>query len=132
VRATANCRIFPRNLDAKVTTNMQYGLLLAAKDDNIAYYIIGVAVLFLAGLVFLAIFARYFSLWIQCKMTGAGISLLDLVMMSFRKVNTPVIVRSKIMAVQARLTDVYPITTRSLEAHCLAGGNVPRVIQSLI
>jgi uncharacterized protein YqfA (UPF0365 family) len=65
-------------------------------------------------------------------MTGAGISLLDLVMMSFRKVNTPIIVRSKIMSVQARLTEVYPITTRNLEAHYLAGGNVPRVIQSLI
>jgi uncharacterized protein YqfA (UPF0365 family) len=113
---------------------MPHHSLLAAGEfqDITAYYLIGGALLFLGGLVFLAIFARYFSLWIQCKMTGAGIGLLDLVMMSFRKVNTPVIVRSKIMSVQARLTEVYPITTRSLEAHYLAGGNVPRVIQSLI
>jgi len=62
-------------------------------------------------------------------MTGAGIGLLDLIMMSFRKVNTPVIVRGKIMAVQAGLD---PITTRALEAHFLASGNVPQVIQALI
>jgi uncharacterized protein YqfA (UPF0365 family) len=98
----------------------------------IGYYLIGGAVVFLAGIIFLAVFARYFSLWIQCKMTGAGISLLDLVMMTFRKVNASIIVRSKIMAVQAGLTEVYSITTRALEAHLLAGGNVPRVIQSLI
>jgi uncharacterized protein YqfA (UPF0365 family) len=36
------------------------------------------------------------------------------------------------MAVQAGLTDVYPISTRALEAHYLAQGNVPRVIQALI
>lgn len=107
--------------------------LLAANDsDVIGYYLIGGAFLLLVMIIFLAVFARYFSLWIQCKMTGAGVSLLDLVMMTFRKVNASIIVRSKIMAVQARLTEDYPITTRALEAHYLAGGNVPRVIQALI
>jgi uncharacterized protein YqfA (UPF0365 family) len=53
-------------------------------------------------------------------------------MMSFRKVDAGVIVRSKIMAVQARLTEVYPISTRALEAHYLAHGNVEDVIRSLI
>ena len=112
---------------------MRFSDVLAAEaTDNLGYYLIGFAILFLIGIVFLAIFARYFSLWIQCKMTGAGISLLDLVMMSFRKVNTLVIVRAKIMAVQAGLTEQYPITTRALEAHFLASGNVPQVIQALI
>jgi len=111
---------------------LTYSPILAADPNTIGYYLIGGAVIFLAGIIFLAVFARYFSLWIQCKMTGAGISLLDLVMMTFRKVNASIIVRSKIMAVQAGLTEVYPITTRALEAHLLAGGNVPRVIQSLI
>src|SRR5262249_4873674 len=105
---------------------------LLADGSETGYYLVGGAIIFLGGIVFLAIFARYFSLWIQCKMTGAGIGLLDLIMMSFRKVNTPVIVRGKIMAVQAGLTDLYPITTRALEAHFLANGNVPRVIQALI
>ncbi len=107
-------------------------VLAAGATDNLGYYLIAFAILFLVGIVFLAIFARYFSLWIQCKMTGAGISLLDLVMMSFRKVNTQVIVRGKIMSVQAGLTEMYPITTKALEAHFLASGNVPQVIQALI
>jgi uncharacterized protein YqfA (UPF0365 family) len=106
--------------------------LFSQGEAELGYYLVGGAILILGGIIFLAVFARYFSLWIQCKMTRAGISLLDLIMMSFRKVNTSIIVRSKIMGVQARLTEVYPITTRSLEAHYLAGGNVPRVIQSLI
>jgi len=84
-------------------------------------------------LIFVAVFARYFGLWIQCKMTGAGISLANLVMMSIRKVSPSVIVRSKIMAVQTGLTDEYPsLTTRALEAHYLAGGDVPKVIRALV
>jgi uncharacterized protein YqfA (UPF0365 family) len=44
-----------------------------------------------------------------------------------------VIVRSKIMAVQTGLTEAYPtLTTRALEAHYLAGGDVPKVIRALI
>ena len=92
---------------------------------------IGVVV-FLAILVFLAVFARYFGLWIQSKTTKAGIGFVNLVMMSIRKVNPTVIVRSKIMAVQAGLTQHYPISTRALEAHYLAGGNVPNVIRALV
>ena len=84
------------------------------------------------ALVFLAVFARYFGLWIQCKFTHAGISFPNLVMMTFRKVNPTIIVRSKIMAVQAGITKSYPISTRALEAHYLAGGNVPNVIRALV
>lgn len=92
-----------------------------------------VALVVIVGLVvFLGILARYFSLWIQCIFTGAGINIWQLVMMSIRKVNPAVIVRSKIMAVQAGLTRVYPMSTRALEAHYLAGGNVPNVIRALI
>ena len=84
-------------------------------------------------LIFLAVFARYFGLWVQCKFTQAGVTLPNLVMMSIRKVNPSVIVRSKIMAVQTGLTDAYAgLTTRALEAHYLAGGNVPNVVRALI
>ncbi|QDU53979.1 flotillin-like protein FloA [Aeoliella mucimassa] len=93
--------------------------------------IIGVAIV-VAGLVLITIFARYFRLWIQSFMTGAGISLFDLIRMTFRKVNPAVIVRSKIMAVQAGLTDEEGVTTQALEAHYMAGGNVPLVIRSMI
>ncbi len=89
-------------------------------------------VVLLVGLIFLAVFAHYFSFWIQSKTTRAGIGILDLVGMTFRKVSPGVIVRSKIMAVQAGIGDRDGVTSKGLEAHYLAGGNVPLVIRSLI
>lgn len=108
------------------------GMPILAADETTTLMMGAFVIIFLMVLVFLAVFARYFGLWIQCKMTRAGISFPNLVMMSFRKVNPTIIVRSKIMAVQAGLTKSYPISTRSLEAHYLAGGNVPNVIKALI
>jgi uncharacterized protein YqfA (UPF0365 family) len=83
-------------------------------------------------LAMFAVFVMYFRLWIQSFLTHAGIGFLDLLGMSFRKVSAKVIVRSKIMAVQAGLDDDEGITSKSLEAHYLAGGNVPLVIRALI
>ncbi len=80
----------------------------------------------------LAVFLRYFRLWIQSKTTGAGITIFDLLGMTFRKVNPAVIVRSKIMAVQAGISERDGVTSRGLEAHYLAGGNVPLVVRALI
>ncbi len=85
-----------------------------------------------ALLVVLAFLARYLRLWLQSYASSAGIGLFDLVAMSFKKVNPTVIVRSKIMAVQAGLGDASGITRQSLEAHYLAGGRVPLVVQALI
>ena len=93
---------------------------------------VGTVFLLLVFLVFLAVFAQFASLWLQCKMTRAGISLYDLIKMRLRRVNPTVIVRSKIMAVQSGVTKSYPISTNALEAHYLAGGNVPNVIRALI
>ena len=76
-----------------------------------------------------AVFARYFGLWIQSVTTGAGIGIFDLLGMTFRKVNPAVIVRSKIMAVQAGIGEEHGVTSKALEAHYLAGGNVPLVIR---
>jgi uncharacterized protein YqfA (UPF0365 family) len=95
-------------------------------------YIIALCAMVVFGLIFLAIFARYFRYWIQSVTTGAGIGIFDLLGMTFRKVNPTVIVRSKIMAVQAGLDEATGITSRSLEAHYLAGGNVPLVIRAII
>jgi uncharacterized protein YqfA (UPF0365 family) len=86
----------------------------------------------IAMIVFLAIFTRFFSLWIQCKTTGAGIGLWDLIGMWFRKVDPKVITRCKIMAVQAGLGEETGITSKVLEAHYLARGNVPLVIRAMI
>ena len=90
------------------------------------------AIVIIICLVLLAVFARYFRLWIQCVTTRAQIGIVDLLGMTFRKVNPAIIVRSKIMAVQAGLDDSSGITSKNLEAHYLAGGNVPLVIRACI
>ncbi len=107
-------------------------LLLAAGDGQNILWLGLFALVAVFALVFLAVFARFFGLWIQCVTTGAGISLGNLLMMSLRKVSPTIMVRSKIMAVQAGLTRSYPISIKALEAHYLAGGNVPNVIRALI
>jgi uncharacterized protein YqfA (UPF0365 family) len=94
--------------------------------------LIGLVFVVIVGLALFAIIARYFRLWIQSVTTGAGIGIVDLVRMTLRKVNPTVITRSKIMAVQAGLYESEGITTKALEAHYLAGGNVPLVIRSMI
>jgi len=105
--------------------------LLAQADASwklIASVVIVFVVLFF-GIIMLAVMLKYFRLWIQSITTGAGIGLFDLLGMTFRKVNPTVIVRSKIMAVQAGLES---ISTKALEAHYLAGGRVPLVIRAII
>ena len=92
--------------------------------------LLGLAI-FAAVMVF-AFVARYLRLWVQSYASSAGIGLFDLVAMSFKKVNPTVIVRSKIMAVQAGLGDSSGVTRQALEAHYLAGGRVPLVVQALI
>jgi len=82
-------------------------------------------------MILLMVFTRYFGLWIQSQLTRANISLFNLLGMTFRKVNTRAIVRSKIMATQAGLVDPE-LTIEALEAHYLAGGNVQQVIRALI
>ena len=90
---------------------------------------VGVMLSGLILLVFFIIFVKYFNLWLQAWFTGAKVSMLSLIAMTFRKVNARVIVESKIMAAQAGLPD---ISTNAFEAHFLAQGNVRRVVQALI
>ena len=58
-------------------------------------------------------------------------TIFDLLGMTFRKVNSRAIVRSKIMSTQAGLSDP-DLTSKALEAHYLAGGNVQQVTRALI
>lgn len=93
---------------------------------------IGILVLFLLILAFF--FLSYGKIWFQAWMSQADVSFRSLVGMGFRKVRPDVIVRAKVMARQAGL-DISRrggITTELLEAHYLAGGDVMRVINSII
>jgi uncharacterized protein YqfA (UPF0365 family) len=67
-------------------------------------------------------------------MSGADVSLVNLVRMGFLQINPRMIVIAKIMAAQAGL-DINRrtgISTGRLEAHMLAGGNVMNVIHAII
>lgn len=114
-----------------IVSQMQLPATFPLAISNALWTVLLVAIVIVA-LIFLTVFARYFRLWIQSYMTNAGIGLLDLIRMTFRRVNPTVIVRSKIMAVQAGLGDDEGLTTKNLEAHYMAGGNVPLVIRSMI
>jgi uncharacterized protein YqfA (UPF0365 family) len=88
----------------------------------------------LFALMMVIVIGIYWNLWFQAYMSRANISLLSLVGMTFRQVDARSIVQSKIMAVQAGIGSEREtgITTRRLEAHYLAGGNVPNVIRAII
>lgn len=92
--------------------------------------IIGVILL----ITFVIVVLAYGALWFQAYMSSARVSMWSLIGMSFRQVNARLIVQAKIMAVQAGLGNESDtgITTRRLEAHYLAGGNVMNVIKALI
>jgi len=93
------------------------------------FVVFACVVLSVIVLVSFIIFVKYFNLWLQAFVTRAQISMVSLIAMSLRKVNSRVIVESKIMAVQAGLPNV---STAAFEAHFLSQGNVRRVVQALI
>ncbi len=85
----------------------------------------------IAGIVLLIIgffLLQFLNLWVQALLSGARVSLLDLVGMRFRKVDPRTIVLSRIKAVKAGLA----ISTNQLETHYLAGGRVISAINALI
>ena len=86
--------------------------------------VVGVIVL----LIFGAVVATFFRIWIRAFAAQTNVSFLRLVGMSLRKVNPGIMVDSRIMAVKAGLD----VSWDELETHYLAGGNIQRVIQALI
>jgi len=90
---------------------------------------VGVLVILILGVfVFFLLFLKFFRLWLQAKLSRADVKFSELIGMWLRKVDTRIIVISKITAVQAGLE----LTTRDLESHYLAGGRVPNVVRALI
>ena len=116
-----------------LTTVPAVGLLAQNDEPSVQQIAIigGVLAVLFVLLIVGAVMMSYFRWWIQSFFSGARISIWDLIGMSFRKVKPSVIVPAKIMAIQAGLSDPG-MTTKSLEAHYLAGGNVPLVVRSLV
>ena len=87
--------------------------------------------LFLLGiiaLIFFGIFFYFLKIWVRAWMSGARVSLFNLVGMKLRGTPPTLVVDARIRAVKAGLG----VDTDMLEAHYLAGGNVINVVQALI
>lgn len=110
---------------------MQWVLIAAEGDARAILMIVFALVIIMVIILLFAMLAKFFWLWIQAVTTRAQIGLWDLFGMWLRRVDPRTIVRSKIMAVQAGLGE-EELTSNALEAHYLAGGNVPQVIRALI
>lgn len=82
----------------------------------------------LVGLILFFVLAQFANLWLQALLSGAKVSFFELIGMRLRKVDPRVIVLSRIKGVKAGIE----ISTADLEAHYLAGGRVPYVVNALI
>ncbi|MEX0587126.1 MAG: flotillin-like protein FloA [Pirellulales bacterium] len=102
-------------------------------EEGLGWLVAGF-LLFIFLILVAILIASYGKLWLQAYMSRSRVSMLSLVGMTFRQVNARVIVEAKIKAVQAGLSSDprTGITTRRLEAHYLAGGNVQAVINAII
>lgn len=83
----------------------------------------------LIGLIIFVMIFRIIGLWLSAQFSGVRVSLVQLVIMRFRKVPPSVIVQALITSHKAGLGQ---ITRDELEAHFLAGGNVVAVTNALI
>ena len=106
-------------------------LLLAADGQfkiGEQWWLIVAGIALLVGIFMLVIFFSFIRLWIQSLLTGAKISIVDMIGMKLRNVDYPMIVRQKIALVQAGIK----VATQEMEAHVLSRGNVPKVAAAVI
>ena len=92
---------------------------------------VGIAIIWAAvAIVALIILLWFFpvTLWFQALISGVRISLIQLVLMRWRKVPPSTIVMAMVTGTKAGLK----LDANALEAHYLAKGNVPNVVNALI
>lgn len=92
---------------------------------------IGLYIVIIVGALILLWIILYFipiGLWFQSQVSGVRISLLQLVIMRWRKVPPGIIVSAMIEGWKAGLE----LSRNELEAHFLAGGHVPKVVHALV
>ena len=77
---------------------------------------------------------KFGAIWLQAYMSGVSVSMMRLIGMSFRQVKPSLIVTAEIMGRQAGLNREQDecMSTASLEAHFLAGGDVMQVVRAII
>ncbi len=89
-----------------------------------------IIVVIVGALILLWVFLYFIpiGLWFQAQVSGVRISLLQLIIMRWRKVPPGVIVSAMIEGWKAGLE----LSRDELEAHYLAGGHVPKVVHALV
>jgi uncharacterized protein YqfA (UPF0365 family) len=88
----------------------------------------GLIIALIILMVIVIVISQFIGLYVRSWVSGASVSLVDLIGMRLRKVNSLAIVNSRIQAHRAGLQ----ISTAEMESHYLAGGNVQRVINAMI
>ncbi len=94
--------------------------------DNTIAMLVWIGISLVALMIFLWFFP--ITLWFQALISGVKISLIQLVLMRWRKVPPGTIVMAMITGTKAGLK----LEANELEAHYLAKGNVPNVVNALI
>jgi uncharacterized protein YqfA (UPF0365 family) len=84
----------------------------------------------IGAIIFLFMFLYFVpvNLWITAVFSNVRISIMQLILMRFRKVPPSVVVNALITSTKAGLS----VTSNEIETHYLAGGNVNNVIKALI
>src|SRR5438045_3829068 len=108
-------------------------LFLAQGDTTNAtgmspWLIVVLVVVLIVVLVIFSLLFRFMGLYVRAYVSGARVSLFELIGMHLRKVNSTTIVNARIQASRAGLQ----ITQPEMESHMLAGGDVQRVILAMI
>lgn len=93
------------------------------------FFFAAVGFIAIIGLILFFMIVRYLSLWFQSFVSGAPISLFNIIGIGLRKIPTRLIVGARITSFKAGLKQ---ITVADLETHYLAGGNLLNVVRAMI
>lgn len=98
------------------------------------FWVVTYSVAALTVLLCVILLFNFGILWLQARASGVSINILTLLGMRLRNVSPTQIVRAIIMAKKAGLKDELDldISTKKLENHVLAGGDVTRVMLAII
>ncbi len=108
---------------------MYFRTLLADSESGGNVWVIAIVIVFIIiALVIMALLAQFVGLYVRALVSGARVSLLELLGMRLRKVNALMIVNARIQASRAGLN----MSQAEMESHMLAGGDVQRVILAMI
>src|SRR3981081_2366728 len=100
---------------------------ILAVDTGSFWWVVLIVVL-IAVLVFFIMAFQFLGLYVRALVSGARVSMLELVGMRLRNVNAGLIVTSRMQAMRAGL----PIMQAEMESHVLAGGRLINVINAMI